>query len=154
MLARRTPLKRKTPLKAKKPWNRKQKAPREGFEPITSKKFAPRSKFTDKKRTPLKKVSRSQRRRLAEYYPIRAQYLEMYPLCEICIARGFHPPNMATEIHHARGRTKTLLCDPRFFRSSCRSCREWPHENPRHARELNLLCSPVEWNVPAPFPEK
>lgn len=99
------------------------------------------------KKTPLKKVSKSQRRRLAEYQPEQRAYLRLHPDCEICIARGIHPPRPATEVHHARGRAGKLISDSRFFKASCRYCREWPHENPREARALGVLAEASNWNV-------
>ncbi len=53
----------------------------------------------------------------------------------------------STEIHHCRGRAGKLLSDHRFFASSCRNCREWPHANPREARSLQFLASAAEWNT-------
>lgn len=98
------------------------------------------------KRTPLKKVSRSQSSRLAKYRPIAQSFLAKHPACEICLARdqGARP---STEVHHSRGRNGALLFDARFFVASCRGCREWPHEHPREARALGILAEPRDWNV-------
>lgn len=100
---------------------------------------------------PLKKISRSQRERLKRYFAIRNEWLSLpeNAVCAICLVRGMNPAP-ATECHHSRGRAGKLLFDTRFWRSSCRNCREWPHENPREARELGILASPVEWNVSVP----
>lgn len=100
------------------------------------------------RRKPLKKESKRQRRRLAEYYEVRAEWLRRpeNATCSICPCRGLRPM-AATEVHHARGRAGGLLFDTRFFIASCRDCREWPHANARLARELGLLASAAEWNA-------
>lgn len=126
-------LKRNTPLRAKKEWELKAKPERK--------------KFTDLKKTPLKKVSKSQRRRLSEYYPLQHAFLKENPACMICAVRGI-APRRATEVHHIRGRAGSLLTDRRFWASSCRACRDFPHDNPRRARELGILAEACDWNVP------
>lgn len=101
------------------------------------------------RRKPLKKESKRQRRRNAEYYAVRAEWLRRpeNATCSICPCRGLRPM-AATEVHHSRGRANGLLCDTRFFIASCRDCREWPHANARLARELGLLAPASEWNTP------
>lgn len=98
------------------------------------------------KRTPLRKVSKKQAAQMRKYYGVRRAFLIANPACQICPCRGMKPAP-ATEVHHQRGRSGSLLCDTRGFIASCRSCREWPHENTAVARELGLLASPVEWGV-------
>lgn len=100
-----------------------------------------------KKGTPLKKVSKSQRRRLKEYYEVRNAFLRDNPACLICVVRGLKPAP-ATEVHHRFGRNASLLSDVRGFVANCRSCRDWPHANPKEARELGLLGEAWEWGVP------
>lgn len=95
---------------------------------------------------PLKKASKSQRRKLSKYIPIRDEFLRQNSSCQICPCRG-RRPNRATEVHHSRGRIGRLMCDTRFFVASCRDCREWPHEHPNEARSLGLLASARDWNV-------
>lgn len=105
----------------------------------------PRS--TLKRGKPLKKISKSQRNRLKDYYQIRNEYLLQFPACAICLCRGLTPAP-ATEVHHMFGRNGSLLTDTRGFVSSCRGCREWPHDNAREARALGILGEPWEWGVP------
>ena len=133
-LQRKTPLKRK-PLSALHPEKRQQ---------VIEAKAKPRK--------PLKKISKSQRRRLAEYYPIQSAFLRANPMCLCCEIRRNHGENIlqqpATEVHHKRGRVGALLTDTRFFIPTCYQCgRNWIHNNPTRARQLNLLSSAVEWNT-------
>jgi len=109
--------------------------------------FSTLNKTAMKKGTPLKKVSKSQRRKLKTYFEVRNEFLRDNPACLICVVRGLTPAP-ATEVHHLFGRSNSLLCDVRGFCPSCKSCREWPHANPKEARELGLLGEPWEWGVP------
>lgn len=105
------------------------------------------------KRTTLKKIARSRRKKLASYFVVKAEWLRRpeNELCAICRARREAGEAIlqgkATEVHHVRGRIGRLLCDTRFFIASCRGCRDWPHENPVRARELQLLAPASEFNV-------
>ena len=106
-------------------------------------------------RKPLKKISKSQRNRLKKYLPIAKEFLALpeNQMCAICIARREHGENIrinpATEVHHRFGRGPNLT-DVRGFVASCFSCRTWPHENPRLAREWGLLCPAPQWMVSIP----
>lgn len=55
--------------------------------------------------------------------------------------------NQSAEIHHWAGRIKRLLCYVPYFRAFCYHCREWPHQNPEKARELNILAPAHLWEV-------
>ncbi len=113
---------RKTPLRAKKQWRSQQK-------PL--------------KRTPLKKVSQSQKNRLKKYDAMRREFLAQpeNEFCEVCKARREHGENIrvnySSEVHHKYLRAGANLF--RGFVASCFPCRLWPHENPAKARELGLL---------------
>lgn len=119
-----------------------------------SKETARKQAKVFQRKTGLKKQSASMRRRLAKYYPIKAEFLSRTEnkWCAICIARRNDGEAVkiraATEIHHSRGRNGSLLCDTRFFIPSCFHCRLFPHEQPEKARKLGLLSSPAEWNTP------
>ena len=63
-----------------------------------------------KHRKPIKKVSKSQRRRLGEYFTLRIDYLKRFPVCGICLCLNEHPAP-STEVHHKFGRNASLLCD-------------------------------------------
>lgn len=95
----------------------------------------------------LKKVSKKQSGRLSRYYPIRDAFLADNPACRICFERGLGLVQ-STEVHHLRGRLGSLLFDTRGFCASCFSCRTWPHDNARQAREMGLLAIPRDWGRP------
>lgn len=122
--------------------------------PLRSKARSGRRTKSDFKKSPLKKVSKSQRDRLKKYYPIQAQFLIENPVCAICLLLDEPKPSKATEVHHARSRNGKLLFDTSFFVPSCRNHREWPHEHPAQARELGVLASVGEWGISPSFPAK
>jgi hypothetical protein len=99
-----------------------------------------------KPKKPMSQKSAKQTARDREYSKVRKAWLAKNEWCQFCkllceFTRG------ATEVHHARGRAGALLTDTGFFVASCRTHRDWPHENPSKARELGLLSGPNEWNV-------
>lgn len=98
------------------------------------------------KRKPLKKVSKSRRRKLTEYFSLQREFLKRHRGCVICAAKG-EVPRAATEVHHYAGRVGRLLTYVPYFVPSCRGCREWPHENASLARTLGVLAPTEEWNV-------
>lgn len=164
-------LSRKTPLKAKAWW----KAPAPKKHP-TAKPYK-RSKAKGKA---LKAISAKRKVQVREYSRIGREFLAKpeNSVCGVCLARSMQVPwsvikrglvqmgeagistlreagatvTPATEKHHYRGRRGRLLCDTRFFIASCFRCREFPHEHPKEARELELLAPPAEWEV-FPGPE-
>jgi len=97
------------------------------------------------KRTALKPKSKKQIARDLDYLKIRVPYLLKNPWCRVCSHLGIR--KRATEIHHLRGRNGPLLFDTRFFASTCRGHRMWPHDNPIEARAAGLLASGSEWGV-------
>jgi hypothetical protein len=104
------------------------------------------------KRTPLKKIAKSTRKRMTAYLALSRVWLETHPWCEICKARNAHCPDVteirrATEVHHKRGRVGKLLLNTDFFVASCRDCREWPHTHPAAARAIGVLAGAAEWNT-------
>lgn len=106
-----------------------------------------------KRKKPLKKVSRSKRKALSIYFPLQEEFLEQpeNKFCLICTVRREHGENilvqLATEVHHWAGRIGRLLCYVPYFRPSCKSCREWPHQHGTQAREWGLLAPASQWNV-------
>lgn len=59
--------------------------------------------------------------------------------------------DVATQVHHSRGRLGSLLKAVEFFIPSCASCHAWVHNNPNEARKLNwkgvpVLCERGKWN--------
>lgn len=108
---------------------------------------------TIKRVKPLKKVSRSHRKRLAGYYALQQAFLRQPEnrYCLICTMRREHGENilvqLATEVHHWAGRIGRLLCYVPYFRPSCYGCRSWPHEHPKQARKWGILAPAKLWNV-------
>lgn len=132
------------PIKRRKPLQRKTPMKRSGFP----RKVYPWSN-NPKPRKPLAQKSVKQKGRDREYGKAQKQWLAANPLCAFCLRLGLGEVK-ATEVHHIRGRNGALLCDTRFFASSCRGHRLWPHENPVEARAAGLLASAVDWGVSAP----
>ena len=105
------------------------------------------------RKTPLKKIAKSRRRQMAEYLELRIAFLERpeSALCGICKARVAHGEarviRMATECHHTRGRAGRLLTWEPGLLSSCRDCRDFPHSDPKRARQMGLLSSAADWGV-------
>lgn len=101
---------------------------------------------------PLKKLGRAKRRALAVYLALKEDFLALpeNKWCLICIVRREHGENilinLATEIHHFFGRIGRLLCYVPGFRPSCFTCRSWPHDHPKEAREWGLLAPAPLWN--------
>jgi hypothetical protein len=90
------------------------------------------------KRTALRPQSAKQRKRLAEYMPIRNKFLEENPWCVICEQiKGIL--TKATEVHHKNKRAGKALTDTRGFVPTCRDCREWPHLHPYEAAQRGWM---------------
>ncbi len=114
-----------------------------------TKRIADKSAYKFARKIPMRKISKKKEKVLrTQYYPAQKDFLARNPVCIICLSRGISPPNPATEIHHIFGRAGANLTDERGWASSCYGCRQWPHENPRQARELGVLGESRHWNVP------
>ncbi len=63
-----------------------------------------------------------------EYYKLRAEYLALYPVCEVeeCNLK-------AVEIHHQKGRENDRLLDTSYFMAVCRKHHEEFTEHSRKA---------------------
>lgn len=89
------------------------------------------------KKTPLRRVSNKQQRRLREYAKVRKEYLAAHPLCETGCGRK------ACDIHHKgiAGGVKrgSNLCNVETFLAVCRSCHERIELNKSWAREMGFL---------------
>lgn len=132
---KRTPLKRKTSLResyAKKQLQRYQDG--EG-------------------RIGMRRSSKSREKKMAQYYRVRSEFLanpenQQCAVCRILKALNEVPAiQRATEVHHMRGRIGRLLTWEPGFCPTCRDHREWPHQNPRRARDYGLLAEMRDWNV-------
>ena len=103
---KRTPLKRKTPLK------RSQK-------PL--------------KRSPLRKVSSKQSKRLTAYSKAKQEYAKEHPICEV---KGC--ASLAQDLHHKAGRG-SKIADKEYFMAICRYHHSFCHANPSWARANGYL---------------
>lgn len=52
----------------------------------------------------------------------------------------------ATDLHHAKGRTGSLLTDERYFKALCRSHHMWVEVNPDDAKSMGLSLSRLDKN--------
>ena len=62
-----------------------------------------------------------------DYSCVREKFLLKNPDCERC-------QNVATEVHHKKGREGNLLCDTTYFMATCRECHIWIENNPLQAK--------------------
>ena len=85
----------------------------------------PRAKKVTKRIKP-RSVKRASQERL--YNKVRAEYLDFNKYCDRC-------NNVATEIHHMKGREGNLLNDQEYFMATCRSCHIWIENNPNEAKK-------------------
>ncbi len=98
-----------------------------------------------KRKKPMRRVSRKQRSRLSEYYPIQKEFLSRpeNKYCLICkVRKGLGERiriHQATEVHHCAYRHGNLLFDTSYFAPSCKHCRSWPHENVLLAEKYGLI---------------
>jgi hypothetical protein len=85
--------------------------------------------------------SKRMERLMAYYRQRRIIFLTLNPNCK-CHGRGCQ----AEQIHHLRGRLKTLLLDERFWVSLCASAHELVRDHPDVARRMGLLCAKGDWH--------
>lgn len=88
------------------------------------------------KKTPLRKVSKKQSKRLTEYAWAKKKYMEDHPYCESHM--GFGEVIKATQLHHKKGRG-IYLADPSYFAALCSACHSFIHEHPNWARDAGWL---------------
>ena len=90
------------------------------------------------KKTPLRRVSKKQRKRNEEYTELRRDFLEAHPLCGVCHRRK------ATEVHHTDGRGERTNATNTWL-GCCRPCHQRIHfgasegYGPAWAREQGYL---------------
>lgn len=75
----------------------------------------------------MKKISDKRRKQNQEYLKIRAEILASNPICPVT-----NQP--ATEIHHMKGRTGTLLTDRKYMLPVSREGHVWIEMNPEEAK--------------------
>jgi hypothetical protein len=90
------------------------------------------------KRTALKPQSAKQRKRLAEYMPIRNKFLEENPFCVCCKQLDGYIVR-STEVHHKLGRVGPLLTDTAHFVPVCSTHGAWVHANPYEAAQRGWM---------------
>ena len=89
----------------------------------------------------IRRVSKKRDEQLKLYARLRRSFLKAHPWCSL------HDGGCrATEIHHSRGRSNTLLTDVRHWRGVCRVAHLWITEHPKEARERGLICGVGQWN--------
>lgn len=96
---------------------------------------------TKKRRQWIKPVSDRRRRESSIYSKIKLVWLPKNARCLACNLRK------TDDVHHMRGRLRSLLIDLRFWLPVCRSCHDWIQANPRMARELGWLAELGKWKV-------
>ncbi len=88
---------------------------------------------------PIRKISVKHQQTINEYSVIRKEFLEKNPNCQ---ARLKGCMIIASDIHHViPKRSKETYLDVNNFKSVCRTCHNWIHENDLEARKLGLLKS-------------
>ena len=74
-----------------------------------------------------------------EYIRQKARFIKEHPTCYACHT------SPATQIHHSRGRTATLLTNERYWFAVCFACHRWIHDNIEWARAEGLICAKGDW---------
>ena len=86
------------------------------------------------KRTPLKKVSKYQKKINERWYEERAVYLNANPKCKV---EGCS--NDSRDVHHMAGRRGVNMW--KHWLPVCRSCHDKIHNNPRWASDMGYMLS-------------
>lgn len=102
---------------------------------------SPVLKPISKKRAPIKKKSRLQIKRDAKYFKAKKEYLEELddPMCQMRLSpecRGNQ--QVASEIHHQKGKIGDLYWDTRFFMPACRKCHDYELTHDAEAKEKGV----------------
>lgn len=91
----------------------------------------------------VKSRSGGEKARMAVYNAIKEIWMLRYPSCMIgsgeCV-------DVASEVHHRRGRNGLLLVDVRHWLAVCPACHAWIHAHPAEARAKGWLAQPGQWN--------
>jgi hypothetical protein len=94
------------------------------------------------RKTPMKRRSKKQAKRLSLYKPIRENYLKENSECAAKMKDGTRLDGcrfFATQVHHGKGRMGDLLFDENYFIPVCDGpCHKWLEENPQAAKEIGL----------------
>lgn len=77
-------------------------------------------------------------RSTSKYRSLAREFIMNNPLCQAKIYSGC--TGMATECHHVKGRTESLLTDTSNFLAVCHNCHHYIHNvNPKLAKEKGYL---------------
>jgi hypothetical protein len=78
---------------------------------------------------------------MAYYRELRDEFLSDHTVCAV------HGGNcVATEVHHTKGRARTLLIDARWWKAVCSGGHAWIHDQIATARAEGFLCAKGDWN--------
>ena len=110
------------------------KAPKEEKKPLDY-KFV-----SQKKRTPIRKVSIKRQGELKDYSKLKKEFMSR-PENQFCpVMKHFQAVDMpATEIHHMNDRNGDRLNDTNYWLAVTRVGHSWIHNNPKEARKLKWL---------------
>ena len=87
----------------------------------------------------IKSVSDKKLVELKEYRKKRDAFMRANKVCQFPECK-----ELATDLHHAKGRVGALLTDERYFKALCRSHHRWIEENPTDAKSMGLSASRLE----------
>lgn len=78
----------------------------------------------------------------SQYGKLRKEFLSKYPMCQA------HLPNtctqIATDVHHMKGRIGNLLLNQTYWLALCRGCHNWIENHPEAAKELGFSLSRIQ----------
>jgi hypothetical protein len=102
------------------------------FKPLPTEKFC-------------KDIEREMYRKESKHWLwLKRRKREMCPV----FAALFGRDKLVQEVHHLRGRLKTLLRDQRGWMAVSREGHEWIHNNIHKARLMGWLCEKGAWGKP------
>jgi hypothetical protein len=113
-------------------------------------KRTPKLSKPTKRRKPVRQVSKRRATAMVEYR--REVVLYLIAQRKINWRCPVFPHQVATEIHHKRGRVGNLLLDKRHWLAVSRDGHNWIHAHPTEARMRGWLCAPGDWNRPDEAP--
>jgi len=106
-------------------------------KPIKQEKKAPKNVYEFRRAygSPIKKKAR---KGANKYTTVRNEFLKENPACQ---AQLLGCDYKATEVHHRKGRTGSLLCDKNYFLAVCRNCHDIIESRPLWAKEKGYSLS-------------
>ncbi len=87
------------------------------------------------KRSPLRRMSKAKSKEHRKYLKLKDETFSEFRYCEWPDGCG----QMATQVHHAKGRSGSLLCDKNFWWLLCVEHHAWIHDHPNKARQIEGL---------------